>query len=137
MSNDYDAAAASRAVVETVLAVEDNIEVLDFVRDVLEAAGYRVLTATTAAEAIALSEADPSPIHLLLTDLMLADLRGQELAARLRATRPGLRVLYISGYPSEMFTREGALALDAPLLMKPFLITELEQAVRELLGPSQ
>jgi len=72
-----------------------------------------------------------------LTDLVLSDLRGQALAARLRATRPSLRVLYISGYPSEMFAREGALALDAPLLMKPFLIAELEQAVRELLGPSQ
>jgi len=121
---------------ETVLVVEDNVEVLDFVRDVLESAGYRVLTATTAAEAIAITEAETNPVHLLLTDLVLADLRGQALAARLRASRPQLRVLYISGYPSEMFTSEGARTLDAPLLMKPFLITELEQAVRELLGES-
>src|SRR5882762_3836762 len=119
----------------TVLAVEDNVGVLDFVRDVLESAGYRVLTAATAAEAIAISEADPNPIDLLLTDLILANLRGQPLAARLRATRPRLRVLYISGYPSEVFAAEGERALDAPLLMKPFLIAELEQVVREVLGP--
>ena len=122
---------------ETVLTVEDNIGVLDFVRDVLESAGYRVLTATTAAEAIALSAADLGPIHLLLTDLVLADLRGQVLASRLRATRPELRVLYISGYPSEVFAAEGKRVLDAPLLMKPFLIAELEQLVREVLGPSR
>ena len=122
---------------ETVFVVEDNVEVLDIVRDVLESAGYRVLTATTATEAIAISEAETHPIHLLLTDLVLADLRGQALAARLRASRPQLRVLYISGYPSEMFTSEGSRTLDAPLLMKPFLITELEQAVRELLDESR
>jgi len=122
---------------KTVLVVEDNVDVLDFVRDVLEAAGYRVLTAMTAAEATTLSEAHPSPIHLLLTDLVLSDLRGQALASRLRAARPTLRVLYISGYPAEVFAAESGSALDAPLLMKPFLITELEQAVQELLGPPQ
>lgn len=121
---------------ETVLAVEDNVGVLDFVRDVLESAGYRVLTATTAAEAIAISGTDPGPIDLLLTDLILSDLRGQVLASRLRATRPQLRILYISGYSSEVFAAEGEQVLDAPLLMKPFLIAELEQVVREVLGPS-
>ena len=120
----------------TVLVVEDNVEVLDFVREVLESAGYRVLTATTAGEAIALSAAESGPIHLLLTDLVLTDLRGQALASRLRETRPQLRVLYISGYPSEVFAADSRWALDAPLLMKPFLIAELEQVVREILGPS-
>jgi len=118
----------------TVLVVEDNVDVLDFVRDVLESAGYRVLTATTAAEAIALSAADPGAIHLLLTDLVLSDLRGQALASRLRATRPQIRILYISGYPQEVVRTDREGALDGPLLMKPFLIAELEQVVREVLG---
>ena len=137
METHSDETTGPAAGAETVLVVEDDVDVLDFVREVLEAAGYRVLTAMTAADAIALSEADPSPIHLLLTDLVLSGLRGQVLAARLRAARPTLRVLYISGYPSEVFAAESGSVLDAPLLMKPFLITELEQAVRELLGPSQ
>ena len=83
METHSDETTGPAAGAETVLVVEDDVDVLDFVRDVLEAAGYRVLTAMTAADAIALSEADPSPIHLLLRDLVLSDLaRAVEAGVR-------------------------------------------------------
>ncbi|HSE03370.1 MAG TPA: response regulator, partial [Methylomirabilota bacterium] len=83
----------------TVLVVEDEEEVRALARDVLEMNGYTVLEALDAADAGRLAETHPGPIHLLITDVVMPGVSGPELARRLRAHRPDLRVLCMSGYP--------------------------------------
>ncbi len=91
--------AESAASPPTVLVVEDEEEVRALARDVLEMNGYTVLEAMDAADAIRIDETHPGPIHLLITDVVMPRMSGPELARRLRAHRPSLRVLCMSGYP--------------------------------------
>ncbi len=116
---------------ETILLVEDQGAVREAARRILESHGYRVIAAGHALEALDLSRVHHGEIDLLLTDLVMADIGGRELAMRLAAEQPNIPVLYMSGYA----TGQGiALQLDgqrlAPLLDKPFTIESLTQAVR-------
>jgi PAS domain S-box-containing protein len=116
---------------ETVLLAEDAELVRLHVRQILAANGYRVIEASDGAEALALGRARPD-VDLLVTDLMLPALGGVELARRLRAERPGLAVVFVSGYTENgIATRD--LERDAPLVKKPFTPRELLRAVRAAL----
>ena len=120
---------------ETVLVVEDEEAVRRMAARTLSARGYRVLEATDAAQALA-QEPEWGPIHLLVTDVVMPGLGGRELASALTARRPGLRVLYISGYTDDEITRRGLLDAGAPFLEKPFEAEGLARRVREVLdGP--
>lgn len=118
---------------ETVLVVEDAEMVRRLAERILRQAGYHVLVARNGAEALLLSERHEGPIHLLVSDVVMPQMRGTELSRRLAATRPDLRVLYLSGYTDAGVVREGLLEGGATFLQKPFTAETLTRKVREVL----
>ncbi len=118
---------------ETVLLVEDEPGVREVARRVLERAGYRVLVASSAPEALELGEAHASEIHLLVTDVVMPKLSGAELAACLVGQRPGLKVLYMSGYTDRSIVSSGVLDGSLPFIQKPFTSEQLARKVRTVL----
>jgi PAS domain S-box-containing protein len=118
---------------ETVLLVEDEAHVRKLARLCLEAQGYAVLEMATAAEALQIAETEQRPIHLLITDVVMPDLGGRELADAVRRQLPGIKVLYITGYTNDTVIRHGVSDATDALLQKPFTRVELAQKVRTLL----
>jgi two-component system cell cycle sensor histidine kinase/response regulator CckA len=98
--------------------------------------GYKILQASGGAEAIRLFEQHQGSIDLLLTDVIMPQMSGRELAERLKALRPSLKVLYISGYTDDMLAHHGVLESNVFLLQKPFAPDELAIKLRELLDAS-
>ena len=120
-------------VPDTILVVDDDPAILQLVEGVLRSAGYRVLPACGAWEAIRLFDAEPQAVRLLLTDVVMPDLTGPVLAQRLVALQPDLKVLFLSGYhDSELVSRIVGQKRFA-LLPKPFTVEGLLRAVRESL----
>jgi DNA-binding NtrC family response regulator len=122
---------------ETILVVEDVAAIRHGLRRLLEPAGYTVLTASTPTQAIELAADHEVPIHLLLTDVMLPGLTGRQLAGVLVRGRPGLRVLYMSGYSEADLASLGQTDPDASFLQKPFAVETLLLQVREVLNPER
>jgi two-component system, cell cycle sensor histidine kinase and response regulator CckA len=118
---------------ETILLVEDDEAVRKVASSILARAGYKVLAAANAAEAIALSDAHPGLIHVLVTDIVLPNMSGPELGTKLAASRPDMAILYISGYSDESM-RHGALDLGLAFLEKPLTPAALTQRVRQALS---
>jgi len=118
---------------ETILLVEDALRVRAVVREILEMNGYHVLEARHGAEAIEISERHRGPIHLMVTDVVMPQMSGRELAQRLLPVRPDLRVLYMSGYTDDAIVRHGVLGAGMAFLSKPFTPDALAAKVRELL----
>ena len=119
---------------ETVLLVEDDPQVRTVTARMLTKLGYRVLLGVNGSEALALEAAHPGSIHLLVTDVVMPGVNGWELADRLVARRPHLRVVYTSGYTGDIIERQGVAAAKAVILGKPFTIQELASKVREALA---
>jgi two-component system, cell cycle sensor histidine kinase and response regulator CckA len=117
----------------TVLLVEDEDAVRAFSQRALESRGYRVLSASNGREALRISEEFGEPIDLLITDVVMPDLGGRAVAEALRAQRPTLRVLYVSGYTDDAVVRHGVQAGIDALLSKPFQGTELVARVEMML----
>jgi PAS domain S-box-containing protein len=118
---------------ETILLVEDEDAVRGLLREVLEAAGYTVLQAASGAEALRVSRAHAGTVDLLLTDVVMPGMGGREVAMLLAAERPGLRVLFASGYTAEVIARQGVLEPGTDLIHKPFTPDALLRRVRERL----
>jgi two-component system, cell cycle sensor histidine kinase and response regulator CckA len=118
---------------ETVLLVEDETSVRELFRKGLEHRGYKVLAAITPDKALETSRGYAGPIHLLLTDVVMPGMSGLELASRVVALRPQIRVLYMSGYTDEAVARDGLVADDVNFLQKPFTLEELADKVRSVL----
>ncbi|HEX9054977.1 MAG TPA: CHASE3 domain-containing protein [Gemmatimonadales bacterium] len=118
---------------ETVLVVEDDPGIRALVGQVLEMAGYTVIEAGTPAEALEAAERHDRPIHLLLTDVVMPELTGRQLAGRLAGQRPGLAVLYMSGYTDDAIVHHGRLDPDTAFLQKPFTPETLLRRVRDVL----
>jgi signal transduction histidine kinase/ActR/RegA family two-component response regulator len=118
---------------ETVLLVEDEVANLKMVERMLKRLDYRVLPANSPIEAIALAEQHPESIDLLLTDVIMPELNGHDLAIRLRDLRPDIRVLFMSGYTANVIVHRGVLDEDVFLLQKPFTSRELAVKVKETL----
>ena len=121
---------------ETVLLVEDEDAVRAFTRIVLQNHGYAVLEARHAGEALLLCEERREPIHLLLTDVVMPDMSGRQLAERLSKLQPGMKVLYVSGYTDDAIVRHGVVRDGLPFLPKPFAPEALARKVREVLDQS-
>lgn len=121
---------ASRPI---ILLVEDDGTLRATIRRALLQGGFDVLDAAGGAEALVVNETHHDDIHLLVTDVVMPDVSGRELASRLRALRPALKVLYMSGFGSDSFRAEGGLGRSEAYLQKPFTTSALVGAVRGLL----
>jgi two-component system, cell cycle sensor histidine kinase and response regulator CckA len=119
---------------ETILLVEDEASLRALTREILEGHGYRVIEATSGSEALTVAQGHPEPIHLLLTDVVMPGINGRALAEALAPARPGLRVLYMSGYTDDIIAKRGVLEAGTLLLEKPFAALALLRGVREALG---
>lgn len=117
----------------TILIVEDEDEVRKVLRLTLQLQGYAVLAAPTAAAALEL-DLTGAAIDLLLTDVVLPESSGPELARALRSSIPELKVIYMSGYSEELLQTHGLSSYDAAFLAKPFSSVELGKKVQQLLG---
>ncbi len=126
-------AAAPEGAAETVLLVEDEASVRSLARRILRDEGYIVLEANTAVEALKVSLAHDGPIELLLTDLVMPELNGRDLAEKLAARRPEMRILFMSGYTDHAVLRDGDKERDERFLQKPFTPESLIRKVREVL----
>ncbi len=118
---------------ETILLAEDEASALNLIQSMLKQQGYKVLPASTAAEALRLCEHHAEPIHLLLTDVVMPELGGKGLAERVQVLRPGIRVLYMSGYPEDSLERHGHLPAGLHVMQKPFTAAALAQRIRAAL----
>jgi PAS domain S-box-containing protein len=125
--------ATPRTGQETILVVEDEAAVRSLARDVLARLGYEVLIASDGRQALDIAKRHRRRIDLLVSDVLLPQLRGVEVADRLRARRPGLRVLYISGYTQTAIVHDGLLDPGVNFLAKPFRPADLANRVREVL----
>jgi CheY-like chemotaxis protein len=118
---------------ETVLLVDDDAAVLRVAEIALGSQGYAVLSAGGGAEAVRLAAENPAAIDLLVTDVVMPGIGGRDLAERLRAARPGLKVLYMSGYTTDDAVRSGAGDKANAFIQKPYTPLELARKVRALL----
>jgi CheY-like chemotaxis protein len=118
---------------ETVLLVEDEEQILNLGRRILQRLGYTVLAAPTPAAALALAEQQAGLIHLLVTDLVMPGMNGKELAERLQANHPDLKCLFMSGYTADVIAHHGVLQAGVAFLQKPFTVQTLAVKVREVL----
>ena len=119
---------------ETILLVEDEGALREIAREVLVEHGYRVIEATGPHKAIEICHRHPEPIDLLVTDVVMPAMNGRALADALVAARPGLRVLYMSGYTDDVIAHIGVLESGTLLLEKPFTVQALLERVRTALG---
>jgi len=118
---------------ETVLLVEDEEVVGNLAAKVLVRRGYKVIRATSSADALPLFERHKDEIRLLLTDIVMPGMDGKELFVRMQAMRPDLRVVFMSGYTEDVIAHHGVLEEGINFVQKPFTIDELCQAVRRVL----
>jgi PAS domain S-box-containing protein len=134
MGQTEEAAALAEGCGETLLLVEDEPAILAISRKVLERLGYKVLTASTPAEAIRLAEANASEIHLLVTDVVMPGMNGRDLANQLLSLRPNLKCLFMSGYTADIIAHHGALDGGVHFIQKPFSMGDLAAKVRIVVG---
>jgi CheY-like chemotaxis protein len=126
-------AAAPQGGSETILLVEDEPQVRAIVQRTLERGGYGVLTAAGPEEALSICESSLMRIDLLLTDVVMPQMNGRELAERIRALRPAIKTLFMSGYTDDAILRHGVLDEGVPFLQKPVTPSSLKRKVRETL----
>jgi two-component system, cell cycle sensor histidine kinase and response regulator CckA len=121
---------------ETVLLVEDEDGVRALVRQVLQKRGYTVLEARSGKDALLECERQQGKIDLLLTDVVLEQMSGRELAEKLSPLRPEMKVLYISGYTDDAIVHHGVLTAGKAFLQKPFTTEALARKIRSVLAPN-
>jgi two-component system cell cycle sensor histidine kinase/response regulator CckA len=119
---------------ETVLVVEDQEEVRRLTTLVLRSYGYEVLEASSGEDALEVASARPERIDLLITDVVMPGMTGRELATKLAEVRPGMQVLFVSGYTANVIVHRGVLDPGVNYLSKPFTPQILAEKVREVLG---
>ena len=118
---------------ETILVVEDNALVRATAVELLRAQGYTVLEAAGGADALHLVKEQQQTIHLLVTDVVMPDMNGKEVANRIRSLRPSIRVLYVSGYTADEISHHGVIDPGLAFLQKPYTSQDLVQKVRYIL----
>jgi CheY-like chemotaxis protein len=131
-ANVLRAAEAARGA-ETVLIVEDEDGVRTLATRILQSAGYTVLVASSGADALRLLADHQGPVDLLLTDVVLPHMSGRDLAHRLDTVKPGVKVLYTSGYTDDAILRHGVLDAETNFIAKPYTRAELTRKVRDVL----
>ncbi len=119
---------------ETILLVEDEPIILDMTRKMLKRLGYTVLAAATPNESINLAREHAGKLHLLITDVIMPEMTGLDLAKKLLTLYPDLKRLFMSGYPADIIGHEGVLDEGINFIQKPFLLKELASKIREVLS---
>ena len=122
---------------ETILLVEDEAGLRKLAREMLLKQGYRVMQASGGPEALRVWGQNPEGIDLLLTDVVMPQMSGRELADQLKAARPDLKVLYMSGYTHDVIARHGVLDSETAFLQKPFTHDALGRKLRALLDETR
>jgi CheY-like chemotaxis protein len=118
---------------ETILLVEDEKSLREICRRFLETLGYNVLMAETPGEALKITDRHPSDIHLLLTDVVMPGMNGRQLAQRISSVKPGIKVLFMSGYTADVIVQRGVLDEGIQFLSKPLTREDLAHKVRAVL----
>ncbi|MDR3542732.1 MAG: PAS domain S-box protein [Desulfosporosinus sp.] len=118
---------------ETILVVEDEIQLLDICTTVLTDLGYKVLASSKSTEAILLSKEHAGDIDLLMTDVVMPEMNGRELEQHILKNNPKIGCLFTSGYTTNVITKEGELDADVQFIQKPFTMKELALKIRESL----
>ena len=118
---------------ERILLVDDDDTVRRMTKELLEMMGYDVLEAANGNEALRLCESRETLINLVLTDVMMPSMTGTELAERLKALRPDLRLMYMSGFTGDALSEWALAQSDIPFLQKPFTPEDLAETVKQAL----
>jgi CheY-like chemotaxis protein len=118
---------------ETILLAEDEPAVLKMTRKMLESMGYTVLAASTPAEAIQMAREHAGEIALLLTDVVMPEMNGRDLARNILALHPRVKRLFMSGYTADVIAQHGVLDKGTHLIYKPFSREDLADKVRQVL----
>ncbi len=118
---------------ETVLLVEDEPAILKLGKRMLEGLGYEVLTASIPSEAMRLAKGHTGTIHLLMTDVVMPEMNGKDLAQKLLESFPNLKVLFMSGYTANVIAHHGVLDENVHFIQKPFSLQELGTKIKEAL----
>ncbi|MFA5906687.1 MAG: response regulator, partial [Desulfobacula sp.] len=119
---------------ETILIVEDESMILDIATTMLERQGYRVLSAVSPKEAIRLAREHAGKIHLLMTDVVMPEMNGRELAKTLLSLYPDLKCLFMSGYTANVIAHHGVLDEGVNFIEKPFSMNDLIAGVQKALN---
>ncbi len=119
---------------ETVLFVEDEPTILKIGRQILQELGYQVIAAATPGQALQLAREHSGKIHLLITDVIMPEMNGKDLAARLISLQPGIRQLFMSGYTADVIANHGVLDESVQFIQKPFTVEDLSAKVRIVLN---
>jgi two-component system, cell cycle sensor histidine kinase and response regulator CckA len=130
---DQDPPIISKGDGEVVLVVEDDAAILRLAGKMLASLSYGVLEASTPASALNLAEKHEGAIHLLMTDVVMPEMNGRELADRLRAAHPGLKVLFMSGYTADVIAHRGVLEEGVHFIQKPFSTRDLALKLKGIL----
>jgi CheY-like chemotaxis protein len=118
---------------ETILLVEDNVQSNDLTRLMLEQCGYTVISTGSPLKAWAICRERPGTIDLLLSDVIMPELNGRELSDRIRAARPGIKTLFMSGYTEDIIGKRGIIIAGINFIHKPFILMGLAVKVRLVL----
>lgn len=118
---------------ETILLVEDELSILSMITTMLERLGYRVLQAQTPREAFRLVNSFKGSISLLLSDVIMPEMNGRDLAVQMKSLCPDLKVLFMSGYTANVIAQHGVLERDVEFLEKPFAKKKLAEKIRNML----
>jgi CheY-like chemotaxis protein len=118
---------------ETVLLVEDEPAIMEMAKRMLERLGYRVMATNTTSEAIHLAGNHTGEMHLLITDVIMPEMNGRDLADQLHAVHPDIKILFMSGYTADVIAHRGVLDEGVNFIQKPFSMKDLGIKVREVL----
>jgi two-component system, cell cycle sensor histidine kinase and response regulator CckA len=118
---------------ETILIVEDDPTLLEMGGMMLQQLGYSVILAGTPGEAIRIAEEDCSEIQLFITDVVMPEMNGRDLADRLQSIRPSMKSLFMSGYTAEVIAHQGVLDKGIKFIQKPFSLKDLAIGIRNVL----
>jgi PAS domain S-box-containing protein len=122
---------------ETILVVEDEDEIRDMVREYLERKGYTVMAANNGSEALQVAQRYKGSIHLLLTDVVMPQVGGHELAHQIKGMRPRIKILFTSGYPEHAALADKAVDPSAVILQKPYPLNSLASRIRQMLDAAE
>jgi len=117
----------------TVLLVDDESAILNVTMKLLERLGYTVLAAETPTEAVSIAEQSTGPIHVLITDVVMPEMNGRDLAEKVASRHPGIKLLFMSGYTDNVIAHQGILEHGLNFIQKPFTIRALSEKMREVL----